>query len=205
MGLHVNHPYATTAYYSAERVVLLCVNASLPAKPDSPVNSTNALVITPDNTYNSFRVRTCTFSVVLLAIPCEFLVTISYREPKFVEFEVFEVRREWSNDFTILSSLRLCGLRGNASVNFPENRFFFGLKFSLNLLEYEAKGFIHEKKKILFNLAFFLRRVGRLSYSTQNFERVLLKTRFFKTARTITRTIFNIFFSNFNHIFQTTF
>ena len=37
-------------------------------------------------------------------------------------------------------------LRGNTSVNFLENRFFFGLKFSLNHLEYEAKGFIHEKK-----------------------------------------------------------
>ena len=87
-----------------------------------------------------------------------------------------------------------CVLRDNISVNFSENRFFFGLKCSLNLLEYEAKGFIHEKKFFLFNFAFFLRRVGRLE-----------KTRFLKTARTITRTIFNIFFSNFNHIFQTTF
>ena len=35
-------------------------------------------------------------------------------------------------------------LRGNTSVNFSENRFFFCLKFSLNILEYKAKGFIHE-------------------------------------------------------------
>ena len=37
------------------------------------------------------------------------------------------------------------------------------------------------------------------------FKRVFLETLFFKTARTITRIIFNIFFSNFNHIFQATF
>ena len=72
------------------------------------------------------------------------------------------------------------------------------------------------KKKFLFNFAFFLRRVERLSYGylryehtclnlTQNFKRVFLETRFFKTTRTITRTIFNNFFLNFNHIFQTTF
>ena len=40
---------------------------------------------------------------------------------------------------------------------------------------------------------------------SQNFKRVFLETRFFKTARTLTRTIFNIFFLNFNHIFQTKF
>ena len=34
--------------------------------------------------------------------------------------------------------------KGKPRVHFSENRFFFGLKFSLNLLEYEAKGFIHE-------------------------------------------------------------
>ena len=82
--------------------------------------------------------------------------------------------------------------------------FFFGLKFSLNLLEYKAKGFIHEKISFLFNFAFLLWRVGRLSYGYSNFKRVFLET-LFKTARNITRTIFNIFFSNFNHIFQTTF
>ena len=46
---------------------------------------------------------------------------------------------------------------------------FFGLKFSLDLLEYEAKGFIHEKKNFLFNFA-FLRRVGRLSYGYLRYE-----------------------------------
>ena len=66
-------------------------------------------------------------------------------------------------------------LRGNTSVNFSENRFFFALKFSLNLLEYEAKGFIDENKKFLFFFAFFLRRVGRLSYSYLRYERTSSK------------------------------
>ena len=34
---------------------------------------------------------------------------------------------------------------------FVRKSVFFGSKFSLNLLEYEAKGFIHEKKNFLFN------------------------------------------------------
>ena len=100
---------------------------------------------------------------------------------------------------------RKVDIKGQNQCKFFKKSVFFGLKFSLNLLEYETKGFIHEIFFFLFNFAFFLRRVARLSYSTQNFKRVFLETRFFKTARTITRTILNIFFSNFNHIFQTTF
>ena len=60
-------------------------------------------------------------------------------------------------------------LRGNTSVNFSENR-FFGSKFSLNLLEYEAKGFIHEQFFCLFNIAFFLRCIGRFSYGYLRYE-----------------------------------
>ena len=78
-------------------------------------------------------------------------------------------------------------LRGKTSVNFSENRFFFRLKFSLNLLEYEAKDFINEKKNFCF-ISHFSWDVSGVSHTaTQNFERVFLETRFFKTARTITR------------------
>ena len=58
---------------------------------------------------------------------------------------------------------------------------FFGLKFSLNL-EYEAKGFIHKK---IFSVEF---RVfpeacrASLIYSTRNFKRVFLETRFFQNG-----------------------
>ena len=84
-------------------------------------------------------------------------------------------------------------LKGQRKCKFVGKSFFFCLEFSLNLLEYEAKSFIHEKKKILFNFAFFLKRVGRLSYSTQNFKRVFLETGIFKTARIITFQIFSDF------------
>ena len=47
-------------------------------------------------------------------------------------------------------------LRGSNSVNLAENRFFVGLRFSLNLLEYEAKGFIHE--------TFFFCLISRFSW-----------------------------------------
>ena len=101
-------------------------------------------------------------------------------------------------------------IKGNTSVHFSENR-FFGLKFRLNLLEYEAS--LHTwKKKNFCLISRFSWRVSGVFHTatcamntTRNFKRVFLETRFFKTARTITRTIFNIFFSNFNHIFQTTF
>ena len=56
-------------------------------------------------------------------------------------------------------------LKGQHECKFFQKIGFFGLKFSLNLLKYEAKGFIHEKKIFLFNFAFFLRRVGRLSHT----------------------------------------
>ena len=37
-------------------------------------------------------------------------------------------------------------LKGQRKCKFVGKSFFFGLEFSLNLLEYEAKSFIHEKK-----------------------------------------------------------
>ena len=102
-------------------------------------------------------------------------------------------------------SVYLDFFKGEHQCKFFRKSIFFGLKFSLNLLKYEAKGFIHEN--------FFFCLISRFSWgvsgvshtATCYFKRVFLKTRFFKTARTITRTIFNIFFSNFNHIFQKTF
>ena len=101
--------------------------------------------------------------------------------------------------------------KGQHQCKFFRKSVFFGIKFILNLLEYEAKGFIHEKKKFCL-ISRFSCGVSDVSHTatcamntTQNFKRVFLETRFFKTARTITRTIFNIFFSNFNHIFQKTF
>ena len=86
-------------------------------------------------------------------------------------------------------------LRGNTSVNFLENRFSFGLKFSLNLLEYEAKDFIQEKCLFLFNFAFFLRRVGRLSYGYLRYEPTCSEG----TQETQLKT-FNAFFSK--HVFS---
>ena len=70
---------------------------------------------------------------------------------------------------------------------------------------------LYVKKKFFCLISRFFWGVSGVSHTatcamntTQNFKRVFLKTRFLKTARTITRTIFNSFFSNLNHIFQTT-
>ena len=52
--------------------------------------------------------------------------------------------------------------KGQHQCKFFRKSVFYYLKFSLNLLEYEAKGFIRENFFFLFNYAFFLRRVGSL-------------------------------------------
>ena len=101
------------------------------------------------------------------------------------------VRRRYRNGsgrkiggLDITSSL----VKGNTSVNFSENGFFC-LKFSLNLLEYEAKGFIHGNFSYLFIFAFFLSRVGRLSYLPT--KQLNLKTS--------TRSFRNTYFQNATH------
>ena len=58
---------------------------------------------------------------------------------------------------------------------------FFGLKFSLNL-EYEAKGFIHKKNFSVEFRVFPEACRASLIYSTRNFKRVFLETRFFQNG-----------------------
>ena len=78
----------------------------------------------------------------------------------------------------LLYSLRSCRyqgelfiyIKGQQQCKFFRKSAFLSLKFNLNFLEYEAKGFIHETISFLFNFAFFLRRVGRLSYGYLRYE-----------------------------------
>ena len=100
---------------------------------------------------------------------------------KNIFYSFYYTPEKKSSNLDLFSSARVVlPLKGQHQCTFFIKSVFFGLKFSLNLLEYEVKGFMHEKKKFLFNFAFFLRHIDRLSYSTQNFKRVFVETLFSK-------------------------
>ena len=101
-----------------------------------------------------------------------------------------------------LNSTKKDNLRGYTTVEFSKNHFFFyWLKRCYEPSKIWGKQSNPWKKIVIWNFKSRIFSFFHVYNTFQNFKRVFLEIWFFKTVRSITQTIFNIFNRVFSYIF----